>query len=190
MVENIRQRIDTSTTKILCHWWGVKLEEGVVFRGRPIFRRHPTADISIGKDCKFNSAEWSNSIGLNRRCMITATRDATISIGEGSGFSATIIAASKNITIGDRVLCGGNCTIVDTDRHPIHYEARANSENASSEAIHIEDDVFIGMNCIILKGSRIGKGSVIAANSVVVGNIPKNVIAGGSPAKVIKNLSL
>ena len=189
ILESARQRINTLLGRTLARWWRVRVGREVVFRGYPLFRKHPTATITIGAGCKFNSAEWSNNIGLNRRCMISAQRGATVSISNNSGFSATVIAASKNITIGDRVLCGGNCTIVDTDRHPILSDARARGESASAEPINIEDDVFIGMNCFILKGSHIGKGSVIAANSVVTGDIPSQVIAGGSPAKVIRTIT-
>ncbi|MFO7530004.1 MAG: hypothetical protein R6W86_14575 [Marinobacter sp.] len=52
----------------------------------------------------------------------------------------------------------------------------------------IEDDVFIGMECLILKGAHIGAGSVIGARSVVTGAIPPGVIAAGSPAQVIRSL--
>lgn len=58
-----------------------------------------------------------------------------------------------------------------------------------SAPVVIEDDVFIGMNCIILKGVRIGARSIIAAGSVVTKNIPADCIAAGNPAKVIRLLN-
>lgn len=57
-----------------------------------------------------------------------------------------------------------------------------------SSPIIIEDDVFIGMNCLILKGVTIGARSIIAAGSVVTKSIPSDCIAAGNPAKVIKHL--
>jgi acetyltransferase-like isoleucine patch superfamily enzyme len=48
--------------------------------------------------------------------------------------------------------------------------------------------VWIGINTVILKGITIGKNTVIGANSLVVKDIPANVIAGGNPCKVIKPL--
>ncbi len=50
-------------------------------------------------------------------------------------------------------------------------------------------NVWIGMRAIVLKGATIGDGAVIAAGSVVTGDIPGNVLAGGVPARVIRPLS-
>ena len=52
----------------------------------------------------------------------------------------------------------------------------------------IEDDVFIGANCIVLKGVTVGARSIIAAGSVVTKSIPADCLAGGNPAKVIRSL--
>jgi acetyltransferase-like isoleucine patch superfamily enzyme len=52
----------------------------------------------------------------------------------------------------------------------------------------IEDNDFIGVNAIVLKGVTIGCNSVIGANSVVTANIPTNSIAAGNPAKIVKYL--
>lgn len=56
----------------------------------------------------------------------------------------------------------------------------------SSGPIEIGNDVWIGAQCVILSGAKIGNGAIIAANSVVNDEIPPYAIAGGSPAKVIK----
>lgn len=50
----------------------------------------------------------------------------------------------------------------------------------------IDDDVLIGANSVILEGVKIGKGSVIAAGSVVTQDVPPNVVVAGAPAKIIK----
>ena len=52
----------------------------------------------------------------------------------------------------------------------------------------IEDDAWIGVNVIILKGLTIGKGAIIGAGSVVTKNVPPMTLVAGNPAKVIKEL--
>jgi acetyltransferase-like isoleucine patch superfamily enzyme len=102
----------------------------------------------------------------------------------------TICAANK-IIIGDRVTIGANTTIIDTDFHPMSIEERQEHPNdTKSLPIIIENDVFIGMNSLILKGVHIGEGSVIGAGSVVARSIPPGVVAAGNPAKVIRKINL
>ncbi|MFC1868752.1 acyltransferase [Thermodesulfobacteriota bacterium] len=188
--EFIRRIHSTFYSRILAKWWGVDLGRGCQFTGTPYFRKHPTAKISIGSICVFRSAEWSNSIGLNRRCFISASRNAEIVIGRESGFSSTIITANKAIHIGNHVLCGGNCTICDNDRHSIDLvERRNNLPGQAAAPIIIEDDVFLGMNTVVLKGVKIGYGTFVAANSVVVDSLPEKVLAGGHPARIIRHLT-
>jgi acetyltransferase-like isoleucine patch superfamily enzyme len=52
--------------------------------------------------------------------------------------------------------------------------------------VRIEDDVFIGMRCLILKGVTLGAGCVIGAGSVVTKSIPPGAVAAGNPARVIR----
>ncbi len=59
-------------------------------------------------------------------------------------------------------------------------------EPPSSKPVVLEDDVLIGANAVVLEGVRIGKGSVVAAGSVVTQDVPPQCVAAGSPAKVIK----
>jgi acetyltransferase-like isoleucine patch superfamily enzyme len=54
--------------------------------------------------------------------------------------------------------------------------------------IYLNDNVWLGVNVVILKGVTIGKNSVIGANSLVLSNIPENVLAIGNPCRVIKKI--
>jgi virginiamycin A acetyltransferase len=56
----------------------------------------------------------------------------------------------------------------------------------SKGPIHIGDDVWIGANCTITDGVKIGNGSVIGANSVVTSDVPEYSIYAGTPAKFIR----
>jgi acetyltransferase-like isoleucine patch superfamily enzyme len=87
-------------------------------------------------------------------------------------------------------MIGGNCQIMDSDGHPLWpLSARRHYPGIEYDApVDIGDDVYIGLNVLILKGSSIGNGAVIAAGSVVTGMIPPNCLAAGVPAKVIRPL--
>ncbi|WP_259089819.1 hypothetical protein [Salinibacter ruber] len=66
-------------------------------------------------------------------------------LGEDCGFTRTTLVAADRVTIGDRVLVGGNASIVDFDFHPQTPEGRAEAINAGAAApIVIADDVFDG----------------------------------------------
>tara|TARA_B100002019_G_scaffold293113_1_gene318801 strand:- start:2226 stop:2840 length:615 start_codon:yes stop_codon:yes gene_type:complete len=117
--------------------------------------------------------------------------DAKIEIGEKSKLSNNISIISNNsIKIGKNVLLGDNVSIFDSDFHSKNYLDRSKPKNKiESKEIVIEDNVLIGSKVIILKGTVIEENSIIGAGSVVCGYIPKDVIAVGVPAKVIKSIS-
>ena len=84
--------------------------------------------------------------------------------------------------IGNAVRCSDNASIDGSVWHP-------NDPRCGEPApVIIEDNVWLGLNVIVLKGVTIGKNSVIGAGSVVTRNIPANVIAAGNPCRVIKDL--
>lgn len=96
-------------TRFMCLLRGINIGTKVSFVGFPLFRRAPQSIISIGKNCGFRSSASSNLIGVNRRCMIsTMLPGATIIIGDGCGFSGTVIAAFESVKIGNHVRCGAN----------------------------------------------------------------------------------
>ena len=101
-----------------------------------------------------------------------------------SGATGALIVAATKIKIGNNVLIGAYCTIFDNDFHSSDPNKRLSDDYGTSPVL-IEDNVFLGFNCLILKGVTIGENSVIGANSVVINNIPKNAIAIGNPCKVI-----
>jgi acetyltransferase-like isoleucine patch superfamily enzyme len=110
--------------------------------------------------------------------------NSEIVIGDNTGVSGLKIQARSKITIGNNVLIGSGCTIIDNDAH--HSDlAKREQGIIPSRPICIEDNVFIGLQCVILKGVTIGKNSVIGARSVVFNSIPENSIAAGNPCKVI-----
>jgi len=180
--------LTTLYSKLVSRYWGVVLGGNCKFHGKIVFFRAKEAEIYIGKGCRFRSGFLTNFIGINRPCSIAAMKpNSKIEIGNNCGFSGTVIAASEHIKIGDNVMCGGNVTITDTDFHGISTDTR-NSSGLSHPVI-IEDNVWLGLNVVVLKGVTIGQGSVIAVGSVVNKSIPINVVAGGIPAVVIKKIN-
>lgn len=169
-------------------WWNIKIGKNNKFFGIVHLSRHPNGIITIGDNSIFRSAESSNSIGINRRCFLSAGPNAKLQIGNNCGFSGTIISSLESITIGDNVLCGANCTIIDNDRHPIDSLFRNNSKSGKKLPIFINDGVFLGMNVVVLKGVTIGKNTVVGANSLVLNSLPENILAGGNPARFIRNI--
>lgn len=169
----------------MCICKGLKLGKNITFNGSPIIRRYPYSTIRFGDNCTFNSAKNSVSIRLDRPCtFVTWDENAEIVIGNNSGVSGTKMQARRKISIGNNVLIGAGCIIIDNDSH--HSDPQKRKQNIiPSKPIHIEDNVFIGLQCVILKGVTIGKNSVIGANSVVINDIPENSIAIGNPCKVI-----
>lgn len=119
-------------------------------------------------------------------------RSGYLEIGDYTGLSNVAITCVESIMIGSNVLIGAGSKIYDTDFHPLNpmfrYGEASDIEQTKHKAIVVEDGVFIGANATILKGTYIGKNSIIGAGSVVTGNIPANEIWGGNPAKYIKQV--
>lgn len=171
---------------IICRIKGVIIGHNNIFYGKSYIEIDNGGKIKIGKHNQFRSLETSNRMGLNHRCMITATpydsNGCTLEIGDGCGFSGTTIRCSLSIKIGNNVRCGANTVIMDGDEH---YE---DSRTSKPKPIIICDNVFFGYGVVVKKGVTIGKNSVIGINSIVTHDIPENSIAVGIPCKVIKSI--
>lgn len=117
---------------------------------------------------------------------ITLARGKTVSIGEGTYINSNLMLIDDyKITIGKGCLIAPNVTI-STTGHPVHPKLR--TTGMYSFPVTIEDNVWIGMGVNILPGVTIGENSVIGAGSVVTKDIPANVIAMGTPCKVVREI--
>ncbi len=117
-------------------------------------------------------------------------KDATIKIGKNTHINncASIIADHADILVGKGVLIGINFEAYTSDFHSLDPTKRTTTEYEKMNVI-IKDNVFIGNNVTVLKGVVIGQNSVIGAGSVVTRSIPENVIAGGIPCKVLREIT-
>lgn len=147
--------------------------------------------LSIGKDFKMNNGIKGNPIGCYERCTFFVDRKAKLIIGNNVGISQAALISYCSIKIGDNVKIGGGVSIYTTDFHSLNPEIRKTQydlQNRCIAPVIIEDNVFIGAKCIILKGVTIGQNSIVGAGSVVTKSIPADEIWGGNPAKFIRKL--
>ena len=143
--------------------------------------------ITIGDNFYLSSGNGVNPIASNLQADVYVEPGATLTIGNNVGMSSTRLWIHESARIGNNVKIGGCVLITDTDAHPMDYMARRSSnEGTKSAPVVIEDDVWIGAHCIILKGVTIGARSVIGAGSVVTKSIPADCVAAGNPCRVIK----
>lgn len=107
--------------------------------------------------------------------------------GFGDPFESLQIGSFVSIAEGVKFILGGNHKLDNLTTYPFDVNVLEKSREATTKGgIFVEDDVWIGFDSIILSGVRIGKGSVIAARSVVVKDVPPYAIVGGNPAKLIR----
>ena len=95
------------------------------------------------------------------------------------------IASASKITIGDGCMFANSAYVSDADWHGIYDRAIPVGKTAP---ITLAENVWIGDRAVVGKGVTIGKNSIVAAGAVVVKDVPENVVVGGNPARIIKEL--
>jgi acetyltransferase-like isoleucine patch superfamily enzyme len=146
---------------------------------------------------------FNNKLHVGDQCIIEGTlhfdkADASIIIGNRTFIGGgTSLLCSTNISIGNDVLIAWGCTILDHNSHSLNWQYRQedvlnwfhkkiNWDHIKQSPITIGDKVWIGFNCIILKGVTIGEGAVIAAGSVITKDVEPYSVVGGNPQRVLK----
>lgn len=121
----------------------------------------------------------------------SCSTNAEVTIGNNTRIGyQNILAAATAIRIGDNVRFASNVCIFDNPSHPIEPSRRSEPFRLDEAApVTIGNNVWIGMNCFVMKGVSIGDNSVIAAGSIVTRSIPANCLAAGAPAKVIRSIA-
>jgi acetyltransferase-like isoleucine patch superfamily enzyme len=179
-------------------WWpdpipgNVEFGEGFYCESAQVFRKlrskTPRAVI-IGKHVSCY-AGCSFSIGENGKC----------TIGDFTLLNGALIMADEKIDIGSHCLISWNVGIADSDFHPLdpaqrlvdaqalapYFKDRPPRPKLRTAPVKIADNVWIGMNAVILKGVTIGENCVVAAGSVVTKSVEPNKVVAGNPAVVVK----
>ncbi len=168
------------------------------------------------KSCtfKFQGREERNSVIIGQNSMVGCnfifeSDNGEIEIGDNTFInSATNLISRNKIKIGSHVTIAWGCTIYDHNSHSLDYKERQNDiqrvnidyrnghdlcyskewNTVKSSPITIEDNVWIGFECVILCGVTIGEGAIVGARSVVRNDVEPWTVVAGNPAVVIKRL--
>lgn len=155
-------RIDRKS-KIVVNGGSVVINEGVYLRSR--------ADGYHG-GMPFNCTLLADTIG------------SEISIGKETRVNGAYIHAHSKIFIGSKCVIAAGVNILDSNGHIVNSIDRTVGRDTAKPII-IGNNVWIGLNSIILKDTTVGDNSIVSAGSVVKGKFPENSIIQGNPAKVI-----
>ena len=149
------------------------------------------SSITIGDNFRMVSDQSRSAMTVYSRCKLAVYKNASIVVGDNVAMSGVVITSKKRIEIGDNTMIAPNVIIVDSDFH-VSWPPEKRFDLVSpdqDQAVHIGRNVWIGINSIVLKGVTIGDNSIIGAGSVVINDIPANVLAAGNPAVVRKQLA-
>ncbi len=169
MKDNLRYFWPLHFVILLTNW----LPDNVLFlriRGylaRPFFGKCGK-DLRLGRDITFYNCK-NIEIGNH------------VYIAKSNWFSA-----SEKIIIGDEVIFGPHSVISSANHTRIKQSFRYGEPN--KKPIYIKKGVWVAANCTIVAGSTIGEGSLVAANTVVNSDVPRDVVYSGNPGKIVKNL--
>lgn len=166
---------------------GFWLETAQVFR---FMKSNENPAVKFGKFCSVY-AGCSFAVKGRGRC----------TIGDHTLLNGAQVMCEEEIAIGSYCLISWNVGIADSDFHPLDPEQRkrdallvnpftcgAERPHIPTRPVRIGDNVWIGMNAIVLKGVTIGDNSVVGAGAVVTHDVPPNVVVAGNPARIVKHL--
>lgn len=174
---------------------GVTLGPDVKCLGKPIISVASGSTLVLGARVVLCSAMRGNTLEARGPVVLrTLFSDSVLKIGDDTGLTSATVSCAKSVEIGDRVLIGGGVIITDSDHHFVESLGRVRRfagfpPPRDRDAVEIGSDVFIGARTIVLKGVKIGEGTVIGAGSVVSENLPSKVVAAGNPCRVVKQIN-
>ena len=159
-----------------------------------------TSQISLGKDVKLYGSRLDGNISIGEGVRVARCElYGTIEVGRYTsinGPNTDVVADGGKVTIGQ--FCSiarhvsmqvSNHAMSRATTYPIFknvFKEKCDDEFTSKGNIVIGNDVWIGTHSVILSGAKINDGAIVAANSVVTGEIPAYAIVAGAPAKVLK----
>jgi acetyltransferase-like isoleucine patch superfamily enzyme len=124
--------------------------------------------------------------GRVARCEIGAAPHARLKIGERVLINqGTTIVATRSIEVGDDAQIGDFTAVYDSNYHRLDPD-----HPVQCAPVVIGANVWLGRGVLVLPGSHVGDHTVVAAGSVVRGDLPPCVLAAGNPAQVVRELRI
>lgn len=147
-------------------WW--KLRYGGRFSAPAVQSFGPHSIVRIGKKGQLTLGKET----VSRGNLTLRAEEGVLKIGDKCFFNSNCsITCLSEVSIGDRCQFANHLVIVDHD-----HDYQAGWGHYRTAPVHIGNDVWIGANCVILKGADIGDGSVIAAGSIVSGRVEPGTV--------------
>lgn len=123
-------------------------------------------------------------VNIEHGAFLASGKDIEIGNNSGIGINCRITGP---LSIGNDVMMAPNVNIVTQNHEISDTTIPMRLQTAEKKKVTICDDVWIGVNALILPGITIGKGSVVAGGAVVTKDVAPYTIVGGNPARVIKS---
>ena len=139
----------------------------------PIERFSPNVVVDLDRKSELR---FGKKISAHSGCRLTANNGGRLTVDDHTSFNVGCIVTCRNkISVGKNVAFGPNVMIYDHN-HILDRMNGATTSDYSLGVIEIGDNTWIGANTVILSNTRIGKNCVIAAGSVVKGDVPDNTV--------------
>jgi len=171
---------------------GAIVEEGVSFHYAERIRIGEHARVASNAVLRANT-EHPDGVSVGRRTsilenvLINANRGSVV-VGNNSWLGPyCLLYGNGDIRIGDGVLIAGHTSINTVSHHAERVDIPISEQGTEIAPVVIHDDVWIGLNAVILQGVTIGRGAIIGAGAVVTRDIPAWSVVRGVPAKVVRS---
>jgi acetyltransferase-like isoleucine patch superfamily enzyme len=181
-------------------WWAEPIPPNVVF-GEGFYCESAQVFRHL-KSKAPRAVVFGNHVSVYGGCSFSVGPQGHCSVGDFTLLNGALVMAEARIEIGSHCLISWNVGIADSDFHPLSpaqriidahalapfFKDRPPRPEIRTAPVVISDNVWIGMNAVILKGVTIGENSVVAAGAVVTKSVPANVVVAGNPAVTVREL--
>lgn len=161
----------------------IKINMGKNFKYKHLFSLSPLSEIEFNRNSKIS---FGHNLKISSGTILKVRKHANLEIGDNVYIgNNNILVAHKSIVIGDDTTIGPNVVFYDHDHE---YKNGFKKKNFSCEDICIGKNVWIGSNCIILKGTIIKDNSIIAAGTIIKGVFEEHTLVYDHKKKIIKKI--